>query len=80
MGNATKIRGIAGVLALAFAVSSQPSRLAAGGSVEPVEASGFADFNDKDQSISRNAAVADALKNAVEEVAGLFSSAPAAET
>lgn len=63
-------------LIFAFAACAQPSRLAVKSSLEPVEVSGFADFNEKDLSVSKNAAISDALKNAVEEAAGLFSGEP----
>ena len=63
-------------LVFAFAACAQPSRLAVTSSPEPVEVSGLADFNEKDLAVSKNAAISDALKNAVEEAAGLFSGEP----
>ena len=72
----TKKYGVLFALVSAFAACATPSRLAVKSSVEPVEVSGLADFNEKDLSVSKNAAISDALKNAVEEVAGLFSGEP----
>ena len=76
MGKIIKKRRVLFVLAFAFTACAQPSRLAVRSSLEPVEVSGLADFNDKDLSVSKNAAISDALKNAVEEAAGLFSGEP----
>ncbi|HAH31133.1 MAG TPA: hypothetical protein DCL44_02345 [Elusimicrobia bacterium] len=64
------------VLALAFSSCAHTSRLAVKDSVEPVEAWGLAEFNEKDLAASKNAALADALKRAVTEAVSLFAQDP----
>ena len=65
------------VLALVLSSCAHTSRLAVKDSIEPVEVRGLADFNQKDLAASRNAALADAFKNAVIEAASLFAQDPA---
>ncbi|HAF95892.1 MAG: hypothetical protein A2X34_05635 [Elusimicrobia bacterium GWC2_51_8] len=76
MKKTVKRYGVLFTLVSVFAACTQPSRLAVKSSLEPVEVSGLADFNEKDLAVSKNAAISDALKNAVEEAAGLFSGEP----
>ncbi|MCX5786700.1 MAG: hypothetical protein NTX59_13545 [Elusimicrobia bacterium] len=64
-------------VALVFSSCAHTSRLAVKESVEPVETRGLADFNQKDLAASKNAALADAFKNAVTAAASLFAQDPA---
>jgi len=72
MKNTVRIFAVIAVSGLLAACAGQTKHAAPQSTVEAVETEGLAPYNEKDMAATTNSACAEAQKNAVESVAGLF--------